>query len=299
MSNELTTQKSLKEYFENGAVKKRFEDVLGKRSQGFVISVLSIAGQNELLSKADPASVVNAAMTAATLDLPINQNLGFAYIIPFNDRKSGKVVAQFQMGYKGFVQLAMRSGQFATINVTEVKDGEILGENRLTGEINFAWKNGDRDNFATVGYVAYMKLTNGFEKSLYMKTEQLKKHGTKYSQSAKRGYGLWNDDFDAMAKKTVLKLLLSKYAPLTTEMQTAQIADQAIIKGENEYEYIDNKKETPEEIAAAKEKVRIIMHINQSKTAQELSQCEEHLPDGETRKLFDERMDQLERKAAK
>lgn len=294
MNNALTIQpKTIKEYFYNDAVKKRFEEVLGKRSQSFIISVLSITGESAILAKADPASVVNAAMTAATLDLPINQNLGFAYIIPYKGQ------AQFQMGYKGFIQLAMRSGQFKTINATDVKEGEMKGFDRLSGEMQFEWIEENRDKAKTVGYVAYFKLLNGFEKTLYMTTEDLKKHGIRFSQTMKKGFGLWVDDFDAMSRKTVIKLLLSKFAPLSTQMQTAILADQAIIKGENDFEYVDNKKLLPEEAAAEKERERIRKHIEVSKTAQELSQCEEFIVDGDTRKLFDDKMDELERKAAK
>lgn len=292
MTNELTTVKELKRLAQSEYVQERFRDVLGKRAQGFVAAMLSIASNNDLLSKAEPNSILNAAMTAATLDLPINQNLGFAYIIPYNDRKTGQVVAQFQMGYRGFIQLAMRSGQFQTINVTDVREGEITGTNRLTGEIKFDWKE-DRDKLPIVGFVAYMKLINGFEKSLYMTAKDLKAHGAKYSQSAKKGYGLWTDDFEAMASKTVIKLLLSKYAPLTTQMQTAQLADQAIIKGENEFEYIDNEKLLPEEIAAEKERERIIAHIKSSKDLEELAMCEEYITDENTRTLFQEKKKEL------
>ncbi len=188
----------------------KFKEVLGRKSAGFIASLLSVVSTNDLLSQADPKSILNAAMIAATLDLPINQNLGFAYIIPYNDRKSGMVLAQFQMGYKGFIQLSMRSGQFKTINVTDVKEGEIEGRNRLTGEIKFSWKDAGRDKLKTIGYVAYMSLINGFEKTLYMTVEELQNHGMQYSQSMKKGYGLWKDDFDAMASKTVTKFLLSR-----------------------------------------------------------------------------------------
>lgn len=289
-----TKQITIKGYFENDLVKEKFKEILGKKAQGFVTSVLSIALNNELLSKADPKSIYNAAMTAATLDLPINQNLGFAYIIPYNDRKTGQVVAQFQMGYKGFIQLAQRSGQFSTINVSDVREGEITGINRLTGEISYNWKNGDREKFPVVGYVAYMRLINGFEKSLYMTVEQLKNHGLQYSQTMKRGFGLWKDDFDAMASKTVIKLLLSKYAPLTTEMQTATLADQAIVEDEG-YKYVDNEKLTPDEVAEEKERERIRLHIQEAKTLEELAICLEHIVDEETNELYLAREKELQK----
>lgn len=285
-----TIEKDLKTLVQSKYVQERFHEVLGRKAQSFTTSLLSIVSNNDLLSKAEPKSILNAAMTAATLDLPINQNLGFAYIIPYNDRKSGQVVAQFQMGYKGFVQLAMRSGQFATLNVSEVKEGEIKTQDRLTGEITFDWKEGDRDKLPTIGYVAYMRLINGFSKSFYQTTEQLKAHGLRYSQTMKKGYGLWTEDFDAMASKTVIKLLLSKYAPLTTQMQTAQLADQAIIKDDGEMEYVDNKPVLAEDVANEKERTRIKKHIEEAKTMEELQKAHEYLDgDEELIELFDKK----------
>jgi len=240
--------------------KKRFEEILGKKAQGFLSSVINVSSTPGL-KDCEPTSIVSSAVVAATLDLPIDPNLGFAYIVPYNktnkDRTKTKL-AQFQMGYKGFIQLAQRSGQFKTINAVEVREGELKRINRLTGEIEF---NEDFD-LATleekkvVGYVGYFKLINGFEKALYMSREQLEAHGKKYSQSYKSNQdwvvksSLWTTDFDSMATKTVLKLLLSKYAPLSIEMQTAVAADQAFIKDgvlkentdidSSNMEYIDN-----------------------------------------------------------
>ncbi len=284
----------LKTLVQSTYVQERFKDVLGKKSQGFIASMLSIVSNNELLATADHKSILNAAMTAATLDLPINQNLGFAYIIPYNDRKTGKVLAQFQMGYKGFIQLAQRSGQFVTLNVTDVREGEIIDNNLLTGEITYKWITKEREKAEVVGYVAYIKLVNGFEKSLFMTIKELKDHGLRYSKGYKMyNSGLWVDDFDAMASKTVIKLLLSKYAPLTTQMQTAQLADQAIIKGEGDYEHVDNKPLLPAEVANDKERERIVKHIAEAKTVDDLEQCEEYIVDDETRELFNSKKDKL------
>lgn len=294
MNTNIAKATDLKALAQSDYVQERFKDVLGKRAQGFIASMLSIASSNELLAKAEPKSVLNAAMTAATLDLPINQNLGFAYILPYNDRKTGMVLAQFQMGYKGFIQLAQRSGQFVTINCTDVREGELVDTNRLTGEMKFEWID-DREKLPVIGYVAYMKLVNGFEKSFYMTVKELKDHGLKYSQSAKKGYGLWSDDFDAMATKTVIKLLLSKYAPLTTAMQTAQLADQAVIKDGNDYVYPDNEQATPEEVAADKERERIVKHIKESKTLEELQLCADHIVDAETFDMYDKKKEELEK----
>lgn len=221
-------------------VKSRFNEILGAKAPGFISSVLSVANNNALLKKAKPQSVLNSAVIAATLDLPINQNLGFAYIVPYKDE------AQFQLGYKGLIQLAMRSGQYKTINVAEVREGELKSQNRFTGEYEFGEPTSDK----VVGYMGYFKLVNGFEKYLYMSVDEATQHGKKYSQTFKRGGGLWATDFDAMAKKTVLKMLLSKFGILSIEMQRAQTFDQAVVKGditecenvdEAEITYVDNE----------------------------------------------------------
>ncbi len=273
-------------------VLRRFHDVLGARAQGFVTSILSLVNNNDLLATAEPKSIVNAAMIAATLDLPINQSLGFAYIIPYKDKKTGRVLAQFQLGYKAFIQLSQRSGQFSTINVSDVREGEIASIDRLTGEIQFTWAGEDRDTRTIIGYVAYMRLVNGFNKSLYMTVQQLKNHGLRYSQTAKRGYGLWEDDFNAMAIKTVIKLLLSKYAPLTTQMQMAQVADQAVIPEEDKYEYVDNKSVAPEDVAQEKERERVKKFIEEAKTLEDLEKVTDHLDD-ETDPLYAAKKDAL------
>jgi recombination protein RecT len=211
---------SAKQFFQQDSVKKKFDELLGERASAFMTSVLQIVNSNSYLQNASPQSVFNAACVAATLNLPINNNLGFAYIVPY-----GKD-AQFQMGYRGFIQLAQRSGQFKTISASPIYEGQLIEENPLTGfEFDFKVpKSG-----SPIGYAAYFKLLNGFEKTLYMTTEELNKHGQRFSQTFKSGRGLWKDDFESMALKTVLKLLLSKFAPLSVDMQKAVITDQGVI----------------------------------------------------------------------
>lgn len=213
-------QVTAKQFFQQDSVKRKFEELLGKRSSAFMTSVLQIVSNNSYLQNASPQSVFNAACVAATLDLPINNNLGFAYIVPY-----GKD-AQFQMGYRGFIQLAQRSGQFKTIASSPIYEGQLIEENPLTGFV-FDFK--VKKSGTPIGYAAYFELLNGFQKTLYMTTEELKQHGLRFSQTFKRGSGLWKDDFESMALKTVLKLLLSKFAPLSVEMQKAVITDQGVI----------------------------------------------------------------------
>jgi len=221
---------------------KKFEEMLGKNARAYITSVISSVASNDSLQQCDPTSLLLAVGTAASLNLPVNPNLGFSYIVPYNSKKGKQ--AQFQIGYKGLIQLSQRSGLFKTINCTEVKEGEIVEHDRLTGKIKFNWLDDqERDKQKVVGYVAYFELLNGFSKSLYMTMSNIQKHATKFSKSYKSGFGVWKDDFDAMAKKTVIKLLLSKYAPMTVEIEKAVTFDQSIQQEENEPFYIDNKSE--------------------------------------------------------
>ena len=238
MNQVVQQTKSLKQYVSDDKIRQKFTEVLGEKSKGFLASVMQVAN-SPMLKNADPATVINAAMMAATLDLPINNNLGFAYIVPFNNRKAGTTEAQFQLGYKGFIQLAQRSGQFSRIAATPVYQGQIVSENPLLG-YEFDWSVKPQGN--PIGYVAFFKLLNGFTADLYMTVDEVNRHASKYSQTYKRGFGVWKDNFDAMALKTVLKLLLSKQAPLSIEMQSAVLADQAIVRDvdNQNFDYIDH-----------------------------------------------------------
>lgn len=219
--------------------------VVGERKESFVANVISVVSSNTALQECTPSTVMYAALKATALDLPLDQNLGFAYVLPYNNK--GKKEASLQLGYKSFIQLAQRTGQFVTINVSDVRQGELSSMDRLTGEYTFEWNGDDeREGLGIIGYVAYFKLSNGFEKSMYMSIAELESHGKKYSKTYAKGYGPWKDMKDAMCKKTVLKLLLSKYAPLSIENQMVKnlgesiVVDQAVIRSENEIEYIDN-----------------------------------------------------------
>lgn len=220
---------TLTQYMRQDAVNERINELLGSRAPQFITSLVAAAGANGL-NACEPSSVVSAALIAASMDLPINQNLGFAYLIPYKDRKNNVTICQFQMGYKGFIQLAQRSGFYKTINATDVREGELVSMNRLAGEPVFEWLDDEkREKANVVGYIAYFKLLNGFEKSLYMSVDALTNHATKYSKNyAKFKSGMWAEDFDAMAKKTVIKLLLSKFGPLSTQLQEAIQHDQTI-----------------------------------------------------------------------
>lgn len=284
-------QLTVKTLFNRKDVKQKFAEMLGKRSSSFMTSVLQIVAQNTELSKADPTSIYHSAAVAATLELPINNTLGFAYIVPYNKKYQDdkgvwktKQVAQFQIGYKGFIQLAQRSGQFKTISATPIYEGQITSQNPLSGfEFDFS----QTKSSTVIGYAAYFKLLNGFEKTLYINIEDLKKHGLKYSKTFTHKNGLWNTDFDAMATKTTLKLLLSKFAPLSVEMQKAIAADQGLINDVDatDVTYIDNEPESVSDTnnntptMANKEIERIHLLINDCQSVEELKKIKEQLPE--------------------
>lgn len=200
--------KTLKGMLEMPAYKNKFNEMLGKKAAGFISSIIAVANNNKLLAKAEPSTVIGAAAQAAMLDLPINQSLGFAYIVPY------KGAAQFQLGYKGYIQLAQRSGQYVDIGAKTVYEGELEYENRLLDKFKFGERTGDK----VIGYLAYFRLTNGFEKMLFMEFNEMIAHAKKYSKSYSGGTEKWGlAEFDVMAEKTVLKRLLSKYGPLSIE----------------------------------------------------------------------------------
>lgn len=261
---QLTPMQSLSKFINSDNIKNKFAEVLGEKGgASFVTSLLTVVTQNKTLQLADKNSIYTSALIAASLQLPINSNLGFAYIIPYKakDPNTGQYidVAQFQLGYKGFIQLAQRTGQYKNINSTDVREGEITFHDRMTGEITFQWQSdtAERLKQPVIGYLSFFKLTNGFESTLYMTVAEITAHAKEYSQTFKKfGTGLWKDKFPEMALKTVTKLNLSKKGPLSIELQRGIIADQSVIKSDSfidnpetldiEPEYVDNN-ETPEE----------------------------------------------------
>jgi len=227
-----TKPTTIVDYIKMDSIIESAERTLGEKGRQFLTSILSFANSNAKIMECEPRSVYTACLTAATLDLPINQNLGFAYIIPYSNK--GKMEAQFQMGYKGFIQLAIRTGKYLRLGANKVFEGQLIGLDDFSGEPIFDFN--AEHNETVVGYMAYFELTNGFRKASFMSLDKVEAHGKKYSQSYKKGFGVWKDDFEGMAKKTVLKLLLSKFAPLSTQMEEAIVHDQKVAD-----EYADNK----------------------------------------------------------
>nr|DAK47585.1 MAG TPA: RecT protein [Bacteriophage sp.] len=233
--------KTLRELFNDPIIKTKVEQLIGKNSATFATSVIQITNSNAMLRTAEPTSIFNAACMAATLNLPLQNGLGFAYIVPFKNNKERKVEAQFQIGYKGFIQLAQRSGQFKRLVALPVYKKQLLKKDFING-FDFDWEQEPDKDENPIGYYAYFKLVNDFSAELYMSHDDIVKHAQRYSQTFKKGFGVWHDNFEAMALKTVTKLLLSKQAPLSVEMQQAVLADQAVVKDvENqEFNYADN-----------------------------------------------------------
>ena len=233
--------KTLRELFNDTIIKTKIEQLIGKNSATFATSVMQIVNSNTMLKTADPTSIFNAACMAATLNLPLQNGLGFAYIVPFKNNKERKVEAQFQIGYKGFIQLAQRSGRFKRLVALPVYKNQLLKKDFING-FEFDWEQEPEKDENPIGYYAYFKLVNDFSAELYMSHDDIVKHAQRYSQTFKKGFGVWHDNFEAMALKTVMKLLLSKQAPLSVEMQQAVLADQAVVKDvENqEFNYGDN-----------------------------------------------------------
>ena len=206
------------------AIKSRFTEILGDNASSFISSILTICKDNDKLRKCEPKSILTSAAKAANLKLPIEPQLGYAYIIPYYDYKTQTYSANFQIGYKGMIQLAMRTGLYQNINTTEIYEGQIKSFDFITG----AMEVGERTSDVVVGYAAFFKLLNGFSKTLYMSKADIEKHAMTFSETYKnektRQYSTWTKNFNEMAKKTVLKKLLTTYAPISIEFQNNVLA---------------------------------------------------------------------------
>lgn len=268
----------LARYVHAGGVQKQLHKLLGTRAPQFVMSLVAAANGNKQLAACDPQSVVSAALIAASINLPINSNLGFAYLVPY--KVDGAMTCQFQMGYRGFIQLALRTGKYRNINASDVREGELKNIDLLTGEVELSAVE-NRDTKPVIGYVAHFELTNGFKKSWYMTKAELTSHAEKYSQNYRKWKsGLWAENFDAMAKKTVLKLLLSKYGDLSAEMETALDKDQTI-----DGEYRDNPSPEAEAREEALQKLESANDMKElAKAWSELEKSQQADPEVKARK---------------
>jgi recombination protein RecT len=233
----------LKYILSTQSVQEQFKSVLAENSGAFVASIIDLYNTDKTLQMCDPKNVVMEALKAASLKLPINKQLGFAWIVPYRDSKTGAYIPTFQLGYKGYIQLCMRTGAYRYINADVVYDGELVKQDKLTGEIEI--DPAQRKSDKKIGYFAFIETLNGFRKTLYMTVEEVTKHAQQYSKSYSSKNSVWATDFDAMALKTCLRLLLSKYGIMSVEMQRAyiedssdivQLADEAIEGNEKAFE---------------------------------------------------------------
>lgn len=255
MSNEVTIKKeenrklSFTSYMTSNAIGNKINQIIGDEKSGkrFVSSIISAVNTNPQLKECENASIVSAALLGESLNLSPSPQLGHYYLVPFNDKERGKV-AQFQLGWKGYYQLALRSGYYKKINVLPIKEGELISWNPLEEEINVKLIDDDeeREKAKTIGYYAMYEYLNGFRKAMYWSKTKMEKHANQYSQGyrARKGYTFWEKDFDAMALKTMLRQLISKYGIMSTEMQNAYEGDMAVINEDGSKTYVDNQEDS-------------------------------------------------------
>lgn len=205
---------------DNAATKKLLQDSLKENAGAFSASIIDLFNSDKTLQMCDPRQVFAECLKAVSLKLPISKQLGFAYVIPY--KKDGISIPQFQIGYKGMIQLCMRTGAYKHINADVVYEGEFVSSDKLTGEIDLS---GTKISDKIVGYFAYIETVNGFKKAVYWSKEKVMEHAKKFSKSYNSSNSVWKSNFDAMAIKTVLRNLLSKYGVMSVEMANALEAE--------------------------------------------------------------------------
>lgn len=234
-------------YLTGDAVKNQINQVVGgKDGTKFITSIVSAVNANPALQECTNQSILSAALLGHSLNLSPSPQLGQYYMVPFNDKTKGKV-AQFQLGYKGYIQLAIRSGQYKKLNVLAIKEGELVRFDPLNEEIivNLIDDEEARENAPTIGYYAMFEYTNGFRKAIYWSKAKMEAHALKYSMGykAKKGYTFWEKDFDGMAYKTMLRQLISKWGIMSIDMVSAMDADMAVINEDGTMTYVDNEED--------------------------------------------------------
>jgi len=298
---------SFKDLIEQPEVKEKFKEMLGEKNGiAFLQSALQVVQKNPEMLKAESNSLLNAFSAIASLNLLVDPSFGQAFIDVYKlkDGFIWRTLAQFQIGYKGLIELGHRTNQFYIINSIDVREGEFKKIDRMTGEIEFDWiqDQDERKKQPLIGFVAFFQLTNGFRKSWFMTIKEMQDHGKKWSKNFREKDNGWQKDFEGMGKKTALKLLLDKYAPKSVEMQRAISFDQAIINDINgqSLNYADNpntkQKVDIEENNRNVQRQSIIDHIKNAKKIEVLEQCFEHIPDDEIRLMYDEKKKKLTNK---
>lgn len=235
-------------YLTNDAVKRQINNVVGgKNGDRFIASIVSAVQVNSDLQKCTNQSILSAALLGESLKLSPSPQLGQYYMVPFKNNKKGCKEAQFQLGYKGYIQLAIRSGQYKKLNVLAIKEGELVRFDPLNEEIevNLIDDEEAREEAKTIGYYAMFEYTNGFRKAMYWSKKKMEAHALKYSKgyAAKKGYTFWEKDFDGMAYKTMLRQLISKWGIMSIDMQNAMESDMAVIHEDGTKDYVDTVSE--------------------------------------------------------
>ena len=238
------TKSTISAYLTNDAVKNQINKVLGSDGSRFISSLLSAVQTTPALQECTNQSLVNAALLGEALKLSPSPQLGHFYMVPFKNTKKGVTEAQFQLGYKGYIQLAIRSGYYKKLNVLPIKAGELIHYDPLNEEIevNIIQNELEREKAETIGYYAMFEYENGFRKCLYWSKEKMENHAITYSKgyAAKKGYTFWEKDFDGMACKTMLRQLISKWGIMSIDLQSAIEKDMAVIHDDNTVDYVDN-----------------------------------------------------------
>ena len=250
MSNLVTNKPKFSVAIQSDTYKNLINQTLGDKDRAtrFIASISSAVATNQALQECDAGTILSGALLGESLNLSPSPQLGQYYLVPYYDSKRGCKVAQFQLGYKGYIQLAIRSGQYKKLNVLAIKKGELIKYDPLNEEIevNLIDDEEERENAETIGYYAMFEYTNGFRKSMYWSKAKMEKHALKYSSGykAKKGYTFWEKDFDGMAFKTMLRQLISKWGIMSIDMQQAVEKDMATINTDGTYEYVENDEET-------------------------------------------------------
>lgn len=231
-------------YLTADAVKNQINQVVGgKDGQRFISAIVSAVNTNPALQECTNQSILSGALLGESLKLSPSPQLGQYYLVPFNDKNKGKV-AQFQLGYKGYIQLAIRSGQYKKLNVLAIKEGELIRFDPLNEEIEVRLieDEEEREQANTIGYYAMFEYTNGFRKAIYWSKRKMEAHALKYSKGyqPKKGYTFWEKDFDGMAYKTMLRQLISKWGIMSIDMASAIDSDMAVINEDGTKDYVDN-----------------------------------------------------------
>lgn len=242
-------------FINQGAIQNRIAKTIGSdRGQRFITAIVSAVNNNSSLAECTNDSIYSGALLGESLNLSPSPQLGHYYLVPFKDKEKGKV-AQFQLGYKGYLQLAIRSGYYKKINVLDIKEGELIKYNPLDEEIEVSLIEDEeqREKAKTIGYYAMFEYTNGFKKTLYWSKNKMVEHAKKYSQgyradlSKGTSYTFWSKDFDGMAFKTMLRQLISKWGIMSIEMQNAVEKDMGVINEDGTVDYVDNKQQYEEQ----------------------------------------------------